>query len=513
MSHRSLRMLAGGVFLIALLAACSSAGTTIGGPGWVGSAPRPRPASPANQPNIVFVLTDDLSWNLVKYMPHVLAMEHHGVTFRRYFVTDSLCCPSRTSIMTGELPHNDGVFGNTGSDGGFNAFLSHGDQTHTFATALQSRGYLTGMFGKFLNLYNPASSYAGQSPYVPPGWSAWAAADKHGYDEYGYRLAVGRRLASYGSDPQDYLTSVLSAKAGQFIKASATAHRPFLAEISTFAPHSPFVPAPVDASKFPGLQAPRSPAYGHPVVNSPRWLAKIPPLTPRNNAKASRAFQLRVQDVQSVDRMIGRLEAEVAHLGIGKNTYFVFSSDNGLHLGEHDLRQGKETAFDTDIRVPLVVTGPQVPPGTTNDQLTENIDLAPTFESLAGASAPSTVDGHSLVAQLHGGRPPGWRTAVLVEHHGPNLSKADPDHAGPNSGNPPSYEAIRTANATYVEYANGEREYYDLARDPFELDNQYASMPRALRTQLHDTLRRMESCHGSVSCWDAQHLVAPAAIR
>ena len=512
MLGRRLRILALAAVLALVTAACSSAVATseLSGPGWVHGSPHGRPGGivSGTPPNIVFVLTDDLSWNLVTYMPHVVAMEHDGVTFPDYFVTDSLCCPSRTSIFTGEFPHNDGVFGNTGPTGGFNAFLSHGDAGQTFASVLQARGYQTGLFGKFLNAYRPGSTYRGQLPYVPPGWSAWDVANQYGYEEYGYTLAMGHRLALYGSQPRDYLTSVMSNKASQFIAASAKAHLPFLAEISTFAPHEPFVPAPADVGTFPHLLAPHSPAFGHAAItNPPEWLKRIPPLTATDRASINQAFLAsRVEDVQSVDRMIGHLEDEVRRLGLSGNTYFVFSSDNGLHLGEHNLRQGKETAFDTDIRVPLIVTGPGVPGDRSIQQLTENIDLAPTFESLAGATPPATVDGHSLLAQLHGNQPAGWRSAVLVEHHGPDVSPSDPDFPAHNSGNPPSYEAIRTAGYLYVEYKDGQREFYNLAADPYELDNRYDVMPPAVKRQLHDTLLRMERCHGATQCWAAQHL-------
>jgi len=514
--RRALRLLASGVLLTLGTAACSSTVTTspVPGPGWVNGPPQ-RPVGDSqgvpSAPNIVFVLTDDLSWNLVRYMPHVVAMQRAGVTFSNYFVTDSLCCPSRASIFTGEFPHSDGVFSNAELDGGFHAFVANDDPRRTFAPVLQAHGYQTGLFGKFLNEYAPQRTYNGQRPYIPPGWSAWDVADRHGYGEYGYRLAVGHQLGRYGSQPGDYLTSVLSTKASQFIAASAAAHRPFLAEVSTFAPHFPFVPAPADVTKFPHLSAPRSPAFGRAVRNAPPWLNKIPPLNTRTKTKIDRDFQLRVRDVQSVDRMIGRLQAQVRALGLADNTYFVFSSDNGLHLGEHDLRQGKQTAFDTDIKVPLIVTGPGVPPSRTVTQLTENVDLAPTFETLAGATPSTTVEGHTLVPQLHGHVPLDWRSAVLVEHHGPTLSKDDPDYPGLDSGNPPSYEAIRTATSLYVEYLNGSREFYNLTADPYELFNRYAGMPGPLRAQLHSTLLRMERCQGSRSCWAAQHL-APSRL-
>ena len=93
--------------------------------------PETFPASATHhgsRPNFVFVLTDDLSWNLVSHMPHVLAMERAGTTMSRYYVVDSLCCPSRSAIFTGEYPHDDGVFTNAGNDGGYFAFNQHGDQ-------------------------------------------------------------------------------------------------------------------------------------------------------------------------------------------------------------------------------------------------------------------------------------------------------------------------------------------------------------------------------------------------
>jgi arylsulfatase A-like enzyme len=165
-------------------------------------------------------------------------------------------------------------------------------------------------------------------------------------------------------------------------------------------------------------------------------------------------------------------------------------------MGEHRLLPGKMTAFDTDIRVPLVVAGPGVPAGATTTKLAENVDLRPTFDGIAGAPVPRIVDGHSLVPLLDGSAPRGWRTGALVEHHGPDHASGDPDLPRPGSGNPASYEALRTRDAVYVEYRNGQHEYYDLARDPNELHNTYARLPHAQRTRLHDQLEKLHRCRG-----------------
>jgi arylsulfatase A-like enzyme len=504
--------------LVALVCAACSSGPSvarISGAGWVDGPPHPAPAgaATATPPNIVFVLTDDLNWNLLRFMPHVQALERQGVTFPNYFVTDSLCCPSRTSIFTGEFPHNDGVWANLGPHGGFRAFLANHDQRHTYAPLLQSRGYETGMFGKFVNLYQPVGTYFGQRPYVPPGWSAWNVPNGGGYDEFDYTLAVGRKLGLYGSQPRDYLTSVLAQKTGEFMTASVRAHRPFMAEIATYTPHSPFVPAPRDASRFPGLKAPRDPEYGERMLHAPAWLRAIPHLTPADREHLDLAFRRRAQDVVSVDRMIAGIEQRLRSLGVADNTYLVFSSDNGLHLGEYNLLQGKATAYDTDVRVPLIVTGPGVPAGRRVDQLASNVDLAPTFESIAGDSPPSTVDGRSLLPLLHGQVPADWRDGVLIEHLGSAVQPTDPDYQPAAAGDPPSYEAIRTLRYLYVEYADGEREFHDLRSDPYELDNTYDATTAALRAALHAAVTRLARCRGTPACWAAQRSAPSYPLR
>ena len=471
-------------------------------------SPRVLPARvpPAHsRPNIVFVLTDDLAWNLVRYMPHVLAMQRHGVTFSDYFVTDSLCCPSRASIFTGRFPHDTKIYSNNSPNGGFLLFHDRGEELETFALALHRAGYRTAMMGKYLNGYEPEDVEEGKSGlFVPPGWSEWDVAGD-GYPEFHYKLNSDGHIHRYRSKPSEYLTDVLARKGLSFIAGSARAHQPFMLEIATFAPHSPFVPAPRDAHDFPGLKAPRDPAFDAANTGAPAWLSHYAPLTPAQLNKLDRQFRRRAQSVLAVDEMIGEIEHELAARGLAKNTYILFSSDNGLHMGEHRLLAGKLTAFDSDIRVPLIVIGPGVPAGRQTGSLVENIDLCPTFERLAGVHVPATVDGHSLVELLHGHSPRHWRSEVLIEHRGPDTTPNDPDLPTVGSGNPPTYEAIRTATGVYVEYENGEREYYDLRTDPFELHNIAGELTATHLLRLHAALEGLAHCHGATQCWRAAH--------
>jgi N-acetylglucosamine-6-sulfatase len=466
-----------------------------------GGAHAQRKPQQKKKPNIVFVLTDDLAWNLVQYMPHVRQLQSRGTTFTNYFVTDSLCCPSRSSIFTGRYPHDTGIFTNGGDDGGFATFHSRGEESATFATQLQRHGYQTAMMGKYLNGYKPLGLVDGKARYIPPGWNEWDVAG-NGYAEFNYYLNENGTNVHYGSRPRAYLTDVLARKGAAFIDRAAGKRKPFFLEIAAFAPHGPYTPAPRNANDFPGLQAPRTPAFDEPdVSDKPSWLRDHPPLTPTQITQIDNAYRKRAQAVEAVDDLIAKVEATLARNGVAGNTYLVFSSDNGFHMGDHRLMPGKMTAFETDIRVPLVVAGPHVVQGRKVARVTENVDLCPTFEQLGRAHVPPTVDGQSLVPLLRGQPAPSWRNAALVEHHGPDFgAAAGPDAAQPGSGNPSTYEALRLPHSTYVEYANGEREHYDLESDPYELTNTYSALSPERVDSLHTQLVGLENCHSAAAC-------------
>jgi N-acetylglucosamine-6-sulfatase len=460
-------------------------------------APGPGSSSSARGVNVVFILTDDLSMDLLRYMPHVLEMQRQGVTFANYFVTDSLCCPSRSSIFTGRYPHETGIFTNVGPDGGYIAFRDHGYEHATFATALSAVGYRSAILGKYLNGYLPV-----RDPPAP-GWTAWAVAGA-AYPEFNYDLNQGGTVVHYGDAPTDYMTDVLSRLGVRFIKEAAEA--PFVLEVATFAPHSPYTPAPRDAEALPDVRAPRTPAFDAVPYAAPRWLRVLPALSDADKASIDRDYRKRAQSVLAVDKMIGELQEAVASVGQADHTYFVFSSDNGYHMGEYRLMPGKMTAYDTDIRVPLIVTGPGVPSGRIIEEIVENVDLCPTFAELAGAAGPAAASGHSLVPLLRDQDVAEWRTGALVEHRGPQMATTDPDLPVPRGGNPPTYEAMRTRTSLYVQYADGDEEYHDLTADPDELRNTFSSLPSEQQASLQAALQALKTCTDGKSCWSAKPL-------
>jgi N-acetylglucosamine-6-sulfatase len=219
--------------------------------------------------------------------------------------------------------------------------------------------------------------------------------------------------------------------------------------------------------------------------------------------------------MQSVDKLLADTEATLRAEHVLKKTYIVFSSDNGYHLGQYRLVRGKQTAFDTDIHVPLIVAGPGIAHGKIVKQLAQNVDLAPTFLDLSGVAPTRSMEGQSIAPVLFGtSRATPWRTVGLVEHAHSN-DPADPDFEGGGS-NPPTYTAIRIVakhlpgfsgpvDAVYIEYANTQHEieYYDVRKDPYELNNIAAQLTRRQKATLNATLERLHNCHSGRACQSA----------
>ena len=472
----------------------------------VGNAPvavKPLPAGAEPGPNIVMVLVDDFSMNLMpdnldelaKTMPNLAQMRREGVTFDNYFITNSLCCPSRSSIFTGMLPHNTGVLTNTAPLGGLESFLSHKNDQRTFAVALHDKFYATGMMGKYLN------GYSAEEGGVPAGWSEWAVAG-NAYSNFNYVINHnGEAVTS-----ELHMTDQLSLMGQEFIAAASEG--PFFLELSTYSPHSPYTPPARYEGAFMDVTYPRTPAFAaRPDEYAPKWMQKIKELDKKYIKKIDEIHRLRVQSVKGVDDLIGDIRKTLNDLGIAEDTYVIFTSDNGYHLGEFSLRGGKMTPYDFDIKVPLVVVGPGIAAGTREDDIAMNIDLYPTFADLAGLAPLPTVDGHSLVPALTG-KPGPVRNLAVVEHTRPDRSADDPDASDPKAGDPPTYVALRMRDALYVEYLDGSGDvsYYDLTTDPDQLSNIAHTLPAARLKSLHEAAVANLTCAGAMECGTAQAL-------
>jgi len=454
-----------------------------GYPGDDGRRPAGSPEE-AERPNVIFILADDLDARSIAHMPALQSlMVEEGTTFENAFVTHSLCCPSRVSILTGQHSHNHKVETNTQPRGGFGKFRSEGHEESNVATWLHDGGYQTVLIGKYLNKYPPKDK-----TYVPPGWDEWyGRIGPIAY--YDYRLNENGKVVSHGDDESDYFTDVVARHATDYIRRKADDERPFFMYLAPGAPHDPYTPARRHEGEFAGERAPRPPSFDEAdVSDKPGWVSKRPSLGSRQIANIDEKYRKRLESLLAVDGMLAGMIEELRTSRQLENTYVVFTSDHGYHLGEHRLGTGKRTAYEESIRVPLVARGPGVPADEPRRQFALNIDFAPTFADLAGVPTPRSVDGRSLAPLLTDEPPATWRSAFLVEYRKYN---------GPGyMGKIPGYKAVRTHEHKYVEYANGDRELYDLFADPYELENLHGSVGPALEERLQTRLDELRGCAG-----------------
>ena len=466
-----------------------------------------------NPPNIIFILADDMDMPLLEFMPKTQELiGKQGVTFNQYFVTMATCCPSRTTILRGQYSHNTQIFETTLPDGGFEKFYALESEKSTIAVWLEDAGYKTAFFGKYMNGY-PATA---KQTYVPAGWTEWySPADGDPYKQFNYTLNENGKLVKYGDAPEDYGTDVYAAKSIDFIERSVKSGDPFFAHISVYAPHGPYVPAPRHADLFTDLTMPRSPSFNEEDASDKPWMySSEPPLSSENIAKMEKIYPKRIQSMQAVDEMVENIVKTLDSLGALENTYIFFSSDNGFHMGEHRLLIGKNTAFEEDINVPLLVRGPNIAAGITVDALAGNVDLASTFAEIAGVKTPDFVDGRSLIPLMAGSAPQAWRQAFLLERGLLDEAAYVPDvfvSANYMSGlmEPPdspyrakqdrAYRGLRTPDYTFVQYGDGTLELYDLKTDPYELENIAGSASPDLLEKFKNWLEALRHCTGD-SC-------------
>ena len=514
---------------LVLLAACllTGCGLTVG-EGQSGRAgektvdvQRAANAGTAERPNVILILTDDLDTDSISHMPNLRSLLiERGTTFENAFVTDSLCCPSRATILRGQYAHNHEILANEPPQGGFEKFRDLGHQNSTIATWLQTAGYRTIFVGKYLNGY--------EGTQIPPGWDEWYAVSGNYMST---DLNENGTIKHYDPE-QDYLTDVLAERAAGYVGRPGggapsffVPHKPFFMWLGTTAPHQPADPAPRHADALKDVSLPKPPSFDEAdTSDKPAWIRDNPPLNPDQIDFAESLYRKRLQSMLAVDEMIGKLVDTLKHSGELDNTYIFFTSDNGYHMGTHRLSTGKWTAYEEDIRVPLIVRGPGVPEGQHLEQLVLNNDFAPTIAELGGAEAPSFVDGRSLVPLLREDPPPEdqWRQAFLVEAiaesaeippsvddstlvpllTGDTQPPEDTRRFSPLDPAPlkeagrPALEAVRTEDHLYVEYETGENELYDLEKDPYELDNVYDETGLEDLWQLEGWLDALRDCAG-----------------
>jgi N-acetylglucosamine-6-sulfatase len=442
------------------------------------------------RPNIIFVLTDDQFPGTENEMPALKNnITSKGIEFTNTISTFPLCCPARATILRGQYPHNTHIYGNSLPRGGWEKFHGSGLQDSTIATWLHDDGYRTGLFGKYLNGYI--------APGIPPGWDRWHAwnGPKQGW------TAINDQGGQKPLKPQE-ADSDTSDAALRFLGSHLGRGAPVFAFVSFGAEHSPYHYARADTHEFEGVGVPRTPAFNEAdVSDKPSYVSDLPQLSEKKVAQMDQDYANGLRSLMGVDYFIQKASDLLRSKGEMGNTYFVFYTDNGDHFGQHRLTHGKLQPYQEDTDFPLIVRGPGIPHGETNGDLIGNHDIAPTLARMGGANVPAFVDGRSFLplAKDHAST---WARTALLSGRETDAVPSD------------TWEMLRMGGSNYTRYEDGEKEYYDLRLDPYQLhnalghsDTTYPPPDPAIRSYYERRLDALHACSGHEgprSCRDAE---------
>jgi len=417
-----------------------------------------------NHPNIVFLMTDDQRWdamgcmgNRVIQTPQMDRLASDGVLFTNCFVTTSICCVSRASVLTGQHARRHGVSGLGEDNNCFRKTLSAESMAQTYPALLRKVGYSTGFVGKW--------GIGHRKPLPVDQFDYW-----RGFD------GQGSYFDTKGDTTKEHLTARMGKQAAEFITQSAKANKPFCLSVSFKAPHAWRSSGRVWTEwdrKYADLYEGKPMPVGK--TATPEMYEKLHPILKRSfggpdgkkwvNDREELDFQLRgyYRLITGVDAALGTIRNALKDLGIAENTIIIFTSDNGHLFGDHGLH-GKWVMYEESIRVPLIIYDPRLPKSLQSSRRAEmvlNIDMAPTILEMAGLPIPNDVQGRSLTAVLRK-TAKSWRSEFFYEH----AFRAD--------GNLAHVEGIRTHRWKYTRYVNTDpvfEELFDLKQDPHEENN------------------------------------------
>lgn len=474
------------------------------------------------RPNIVLLLTDDQDSNLGGTGPMQFTrsfLEYGGAKLANVFANTPVCCPSRTTLLSGNYAHNWHTTANSS--------CMHMNVTNTafqqsmFSGHLRSLGYTTGMFGKLLNPEGMTPYCVEDNRQPLPGFDSWVAmCDEEKFFSNLLTTSINSSeeysgdLLRTGSSPADYLTSVIGNATLGFVSAALEGHVPFFAYIAPHAPHVPATPAPWYRNEFPKYKAPRTPNYNYSALDHHYIVRAQPPITATQEEEVDELFRNRWRTLLSVDDITKELVDLLSYYNQLDNTYFVWTSDHGFHLGQFRLPSCKLQPYEFDIRVPFYIRGPGIPQHSRLDFVAGIVDIAPTLLTLGGGQPLPSMDGQSFAHLLHGTPVvwEDWRDKHMIEYWSlGNLQRFEHFVDMPNN----TYIGARLLNAThnylYVEYYPNENEIlfedpleyelFDIDADPYQFANLYGTGQYGLLIrELHDFIHKQVTCKGQTEC-------------
>jgi len=453
-------------------------------------------------PNVFFLLTDDQDVMLggLDPMPQLKSLiTDQGVEMLKAYVHTPICCPSRSSYLTGRYLHNSLTFENDIAHGCSNETWAAEPEKRTYAVHAKAAGYHTHYSGKYLNQYalpgSPGCVKKNEPGCfrVPPGWDDW-----HGLQGnsryYNGTISNNGNATKHGDKPEDYLPNIFFGHTKAFLEEHLAKESkqgiPFLAVLATPSCHGPFTPDPKYIGHFANRSAPRTPNWNA-STEGKQWLMRQQAPISENVAKGiDHVHNSRWETLLSVDDYVGEIVSMLKAAGQLDNTYFLFTSDHGFQLGQHRLPGDKRHLYEHDVRIPMVMRGPGIKAGTKLDKAVLNVDVAPTIVDIMTGSVPDDMDGRSFKPLLLGtGDEDTWRTDFMVSYFGQGREPCGlqvcpppkPDRFHVNDAYNNTYSCVRSgfdgsaSDTMYCEFDDDENfiEYYEHDTDPWQLHNLY----------------------------------------
>jgi N-acetylglucosamine-6-sulfatase len=515
------------VLLVALIALSALAFTSSG------HASSPATAKAAKRPNVIVVLTDDQSVAQMNEdtMPRTMAaIGDHGTSFSQSIVSSPLCCPSRAGFLTGEYPHNSGVFDN---EPGFGALL---DKTSIIYPWLQASGYRTGHIGRYLLNYDRPTPLGGDwqtdgGLAPPPGLDDWFGYVGAPTIYNGATFSDNGTPVVEGQGKPGYTTRVMNHEALDFIGQAKADPRPFFLMLAHVAPHAAATTGPGPCGvgglpipdsgklgKWTDAPLPKPPSFDEAnVSDKPNWISTRPRLGHRKREGLKLGWRCANASLATVDDGVAQVVRQLRKQGDLDDTAIFVTSDNGYLFGEHRVFLNKVYPYEEALRVPLLarmppaLTGRKGPPAEV-PALVNNLDLTATIVDLANASPCTaagdcrTLDGRSLLPLLRGRKPDWAKGRALLFQIGQNRTCGELPERGLRN----FYDGVRTKRFVYIEHNRvspetgecdrPEFEMYDLKKDPYELKsiavNPSTQTASPRQASLAGRLNRLRDCAG-----------------
>jgi arylsulfatase A-like enzyme len=472
----------------------------------------------AQKPNIIWIFSDDHAFQAISAYksrfanlaptPNIDRLAKNGMRFDRSHVANSICAPARACVLTGQHSHKNGVLDNRG--------IMDYDKNVTFPQILQQNGYTTAIYGKW------------HLKSAPQGFDDWAILPGQGsYHNPDYRVKEGDgevkvRKAGWVDD----LTTDMAL---EFLKNKRSKDKPFMMMCQFKTPHRRWQPpirhidtyenvvfpepetlfddykgrkaaeiatmrisrdASMDLDMHMDLNATLGRLDGQALAEATaKYEAINKPYYELNLKEGSKEwvkwkYQRYIKEfmrcVTAIDENVGRILDYLEATGLDKNTLVCYSADQGFYMGEHGWFD-KRFIYEESFRTPLLMQWPgQIAPGSVNQDLVQNIDIAPTFLKMAGLEVPTDMQGESLVEVMKGQTPSNWRDSLYYHYY---------EYSGAHTV--PNHEAVATKRYKLVHYYDiNHHELIDLKKDPLEVENQYnnpeyASVIKHLQAKLH----------------------------